>query len=291
MSTKDTFIFELSQSSFDKSAVQNSYKIPVIVEFMGVWSEPCIRLADTLSLLAREFSGQFIFAKVDVDEQSELAQRYGVEKLPTLKVLKDGEVLNTLEGLIDEPSLRELLKSLGVYNQSDELRMQAHEKHMAGDTVTAIQLLTQAIQQDPGNSRVAMDMVQVMIDVGQLEQATGLFNRLPDRDKESDYGRALIGQLTFMQLASKTEGLEVLRARLETDAEDHDLRFDLAICYVADHQYEQAAEQLFEIIKLDPQYRDGAAREMVANLSNMLTANHPDIAATLRRRLANILAS
>ncbi|MDH5184723.1 MAG: thioredoxin domain-containing protein, partial [Gammaproteobacteria bacterium] len=206
MGTKDVFIFELSQSSFTASAVENSYKLPVIVEFMGVWSEPCIRLADSLSVLAREFAGQFIFAKVDVDEQPELSQQYGIENVPSLLVLKDGKVINTLDGLVKESELRELLKSLGIYNQSDELRLQAREKHLAGYTVEAIQLLTQAIQQDPANSRVAMDMVQVMIDIGELEQATGLFNRLPDSEKESEFGRALIGQLSFMELASKTAG-------------------------------------------------------------------------------------
>lgn len=290
MGTKDVFIFELSQSSFTASAVENSYKLPVIVEFMGVWSEPCIRLADSLSVLAREFAGQFIFAKVDVDEQPELSQQYGIENVPSLLVLKDGKVINTLDGLVKESELRELLKSLGIYNQSDELRLQAREKHLAGYTVEAIQLLTQAIQQDPANSRVAMDMVQVMIDIGELEQATGLFNRLPDSEKESEFGRALIGQLSFMELASNTAGKEALISHLASNETDQDARFDLAICYIAAHQYELAAEALFNIMKVEPEYKDGAAREMIGNLANMLSASSPELSAVIRRQLANLMA-
>lgn len=290
MSTKDVFIFELSQASFQASAIDNSYKIPVIVELMGVWSEPCIRLADSLSVLAREFAGQFIFAKVDVDEQPELSQEYGIENVPSLLILKDGVVINTMGGLVEESDLREILKSLGIYNESDELRLRARQNHLAGNIMEAIQLLTKAIQQDPGNSAVVMDMVQVMIDIGELEQATGLFNRLPDRDKESEFGRALIGQLSFMDLASKTAGKEALLSRLTSNEKDQDARFDLAICYVVEHQYEMAAKQLFNILKVEPEYRDGAAREMIGNLANMLSDNSPELSAGFRRQLANLMA-
>ena len=291
MSKQDVFIFEISQNSFNASVLQNSHKIPVFVEFMGVWSEPCIRMSDTLAALAKEFAGQFIFAKIDSDEQSELCEEHGIKSLPTLKVFKDGEVVSTMEGMVEEDGLRDLLKSYGIFHQSDELRLQARQKHMAGDTSEAIQLLTEAIQHDPGNTRVAMDMVQVMIDLGELEQATGLFNRLPDSEKESEFGRTLIGQLTFMELASKTEGKEVLHTRLAANAEDHDARFDLAICHIAGHQYEEAAELLFDIIRSEPEYRDGAAREMVGNLANMLAANSAELANSLRRSLANLLSA
>jgi putative thioredoxin len=70
---KDVFIFEVSEKSFDQSVMLNSHKIPVVVEFMGGWSEPCVLLADVFSSLAKEFAEQFIFARVDIDE---LAQQF-----------------------------------------------------------------------------------------------------------------------------------------------------------------------------------------------------------------------
>lgn len=291
MSQQDVFIFELSKSSFNGSVILNSYKIPVFVEFMGFWSEPCVHMADTLALLAKEFAGQFIFAKVDVDEQTELREEYSIENMPTLKVFKDGEVVTTIEGLVEEQELRDMLKSYGVYRQSDELRLQARERHMAGETVEAIGLLTRAIQQDPSNTRVAMDMIQIMIDIGEREQATAIFNKLPDADKQSDTGRSLIGQLGFLDLAAKTDGKEALLARLETDDKDHDARFDLSICLVAEHDYQQATDRLFEILQQEPDYKDGAAREMIASLANMLVSNEPQLAQAIRRRLGNMLAS
>jgi len=171
----------------------------------------------------------------------------------------------------------------------DELREQARSMHIAGDTVEAIGLLTKAIQQDPTNTLVAMDMVQIFIDINELEPAKSLFNKLPDIDKESDTGKALLGQLTVRDLAAKTEGKAALQARINIDAKDHDAHFDLAICLVAEHDYKQAMDSLFTILSQEPEFKEGAAREMIITLTDMLTPNEPELAQSFRRRLANLL--
>jgi len=283
-------ILEVSESSFNDSVLQNSHSIPVLVEFMGVWSEPCIRMSDELAALAQEFAGQFVFARIDVDEQPELRKAYAIENVPTLGVFRNGNVVQTEVGLLQRDELQALLRDYGIYRASDELRMQARQKHLAGQTVEAITLLTQAIRQDPSNTRVAMDMVQIFLDVDELEQAQALFNKLPERDKQSDTGRALIGQLTFRDLAARTAGKDSLLQRLAADPQDHAACFDLAICLVAEHDYAQAMERLFDIHAADPGYRDGAAREMIINLCNMLTPNEPRLAQQYRRRLGSGMA-
>ncbi len=287
--SQQAYIFELSAESFPQSALQNSFQIPVLVEFMGVWSGPCIQMSDLLSALANEFAGRFIFAKVDVDEQQALRQQYKIENAPTLVVLRNGEEVRREVGELKEPELRQLLREYGIFRQSDELREQAREKHLAGDTQSAILLLTQAIQSDPSNTRVAMDMVQIFLDMGELEQAEGLFSRLPDRERDSDVGKSLNSQLHFARLAAETDGIEALRQRIADDADDNDARFGLALCLVAGHLVDQAMEQLFRIVEMDAGFRDGAAREMIGLLSNMLAVNDPEAGNGYRRRLANML--
>jgi putative thioredoxin len=290
MSDQQAFIFEVSQANFGSTVILNSHKIPVVVEFMLMWSEPCIKLEESLVDLAREFAGQFIVAKVDIDEQQALRKEYGIENVPTLKVFKDGAVVRTEEGLIGDEDLRVLMKSYGVFRESDDMREQARLKHIAGDTVGAVTLLTQAIQKDPGNTRVALDMVQVMVDMGELESAQTLLDKLPPTDRESPTGRSLLGQLTFKKLASKTEGMERLQGRIVSNPLDHDARFDLAVCLVAEHDYRQAMEHLFAILDKQPDYKEGAAKEMIISLSNMLAPNEPTLAQEFRRRLGSALS-
>ena len=290
MSNTDVFIFEVSESNFDNLVIQNSQQLPVLVMFMDVSLGTCIQMDQMIEELANDLAGQFIFAKVDVDMQPDLTQQYAIENVPSLKLFKAGEVVHSEVGLMQKEELADLLKSFGIYRASNEMREQAKQLHLDGNTPAAINLLTEAIQQDPTNSLVAMDMVQVMLDINLLEPALNLFNRLPNADKESDTGRALIGQLTFKQLAEKTAGKSELMAKLATESENHDIRFDLAICQVAEHSYLEAMDSLFAIFEQDPEYKQGAAREMIVNLTNMLEPNEPQLAGSIRKRMANQLS-
>ncbi|MGD8999771.1 MAG: tetratricopeptide repeat protein [Granulosicoccaceae bacterium] len=289
--SKEVFVFEVSEKSFGQSVLLNSRKLPVLVEFMGVWSEPCVVMADMLAGLAKEFAEQFIFARVDIDENPALREEYKIENLPTLVVFRNGEAVRTEIGQLQETEARALLKDFGVFRESDEIREQARAKHMAGKTPEAITLLAGAVKKDPTNTRIAMDMVQIFIDIGELEEAKKLFERLPSHDRESDMGKALSGQLLFLDLAAKTDGEQALLQRIATNPDDHDAYFDLALCQVASHHYDQAMDNLFYIQEHDAGYKDGAAREMIATLVNMLKPAHPQLARDYRRRLSNMLSS
>ena len=290
MMGKEVFVFEVSQKSFGQSVLLNSHKIPVLVEFMGIWSEPCVVMADLFSTLAKEFAEEFIFAKVDIDEQPELSQEYAIKNVPTLIVFKDGKPVRTEVGQLQEVEARSLLKDLGICRQSDVMREQARDKHLAGDTAAAIMLLTEAIKDDPGNTRVAMDMIQIFIDIGELGQAKALYQRLPEADKQSDMGKALNGQLTFIELAAKTKGLQNLTQDLAATPDNYDARFDIAICLVSQYQYQEAMDHLFYILEKDAEYKDGAVKEMIITITNMIAPVNMDLAQEFRRRLANLLS-
>ena len=288
--SKETLVFEVNQKSFDQYVLLNSHKIPVIVEFMGVWSGPCVAMDILFSGLAKEFAEQFIFAKVDIDEQPELRKEHKIENVPTLMVFQDGKLVRTEAGELKENEARALLKDFNIFHQSDLMREQAREKHIAGDTPAAIVLLSEAIKQDPSNTRIAMDMVQIFIDIGELEQASGLFNRLPEPDRESEIGKSLISQLTFASLAAKTDSMEKLQQRLSENANDFDARFDLALHLVSKYEYSEAVDNLFHILQEDAEYKDGAAREMIIVVTNMIASFNNDLAQDIRRKLANQLA-
>ncbi len=287
---KEALVFEVSEKSFNRTVILNSNKIPVLAEFMDVVSEPCVIMADLFADLAKEFAEQFIFARIDINEQPMLRQRFKIENVPALLVFRDGQVIKTEVGQIQETEARGLLKDLGIYHESDLMREEARDKHLSGDTSAAILLLTEAIQKDPGNTRIAMDMVQIFIDLGQFEDARDLFNRLPKPDKSSEMGKALTGQLLFLELAAKTEGVDSLTHRLQQDPSNQSARFDLAICQVAQHKYHEAIENLLTIQKAEPGFRGGAAKEMIATITNMLSPTDPTLAQDYRRKLANLLA-
>lgn len=287
---QDAYIFEITEKSFPSAVVENSRKLPVVVAFITASSEPCFVLDHLFCDLAHEFAGRFVFARVDVAEQQELRKQYKIENVPTVMVFREGKPVRAELGQLQEPEARALLRDLGVYHESDALREQARDKHMAGDTTGAIVLLTEAIKKHPSNTRVAMDMVQIFIDIGDLDNAKALFERLPERERDSDTGKTLKGQLTVAEFAAKTEGLEMLQQRVAADGTDNQARFDLVVCLIAQHQYQEGMEHLLHIIKTNPEFRDGAARELMITVIRTLTPNNPDLAAEYQRKMANLLA-
>lgn len=288
--SKEVFVFEVNQKTFDQYVLLNSHKIPVVVEFMGVWSAPCAAMDALFTGLAKEFREQFIFAKVDIDEQVELRKEHKIENVPTIMVFKDGKLARTDVGELKEAEARELLKGFGVFHESDQMREEAREKYLAGDTSAAIIQLTEAIKADPSNARVAMDMVQIFIDINEVEQADGLYSRLPESVRETEMGKALSGQLTFAKLAAKVDDIDSLQSRVMLNPDDHDARFDLSIRQIAQYQYDDAIDHLLGIQKQNPEYKDGAAKEMVIAVTNMIEPVNHDQAEEIRRKLSNLIA-
>jgi putative thioredoxin len=287
--SKDVYIFEATAENFDQVVIQNSNKIPVVTLFMAVWSEPCFVLSEIFSKLAKEFSGQFIFAKIDIDEQPDLKEQFKIENVPSILVIQNGNPTMTSEGLLTEDEARVILKGVNVFNIADEKRLQARQKHMAGDTEGAIILLSQAIQEDPSNTKVALDMVQIFIDTKQFEQANGLFEKLPDTAKQDDMGKSITGQLTFINLAAEKQDTETLIELIKNDENNHQARFDLAICLTANYEYEKAIEQLLVLHQQDESFQEGAAKELAITLIGMLKTTQPEMASRAQTKLSNLL--
>ena len=208
---KQAITFDVSDSDFKKYVLDNSDKAPVFVLFINVQSMLCMQMHDIFTELASEFAEQFVLAEVDVSDNKALVKQYKILTTPTLKIFIDAKEVFSIGGELSEEEARDLLKSFDIVSETEEMRNQARQHHLKGDTSEAIVLLSDAIKHDPSNTNIAMDMVQIFIDLGDLNQAGGLFNKLPDFDKNSNTGLSLFGQLQIKTKASQTAGLKTLK--------------------------------------------------------------------------------
>lgn len=290
MTKEDVYNFEISDSNFDQLVIMNSYKLPVFVLFMSASSSSCIAMENALIDYSEEFAGQFILARLDIDMYTEVRDRYEVKNVPMIKVFKDGQVVYQELGAISQEDLAAAFRHFDIFNPAEDLRLQAEEKHQNGETAEAVRLLTQAIQMNPGNIKIALDMCQVFLDINMLAEAAELFTKFPNNVTESDAGRFLIGQITFKKLALDLESIETLTTKLAENSDNENIKFDLAICLVANQQYQEGMDYLFEALKTNSNAKDGAAQELAVAIINMLDLKHSEIAGEFRRKLGTTLS-
>lgn len=98
---------ELTLENFDAEIAKST---PIIVDFWASWCGPCRMLSGTIEQLAKESDGSYRIGKVNVDEQPELAKRFGVMSIPTLIAFKDGNEINKSVGVKPKAAILEMVK-------------------------------------------------------------------------------------------------------------------------------------------------------------------------------------
>lgn len=104
----------VNDSNFEENVIKKSFKTPVVVDFGALWCGPCRMLEPILEKFAKEYNGNFILAKANVDENPDSSQQYKVMGIPAVKMFKNGEIVDEFTGALPENSVKQWLdKNLG----------------------------------------------------------------------------------------------------------------------------------------------------------------------------------
>ena len=107
----------VTDEAFETTVVGS--ELPVIVDFWAPWCGPCKMVGPILDKIAKEFAGKVVVAKVNTDEHSEWANKFGVQGIPTMLFMSDGKVVHQQVGALPEPMLRTVLDQfLEVVNEA-----------------------------------------------------------------------------------------------------------------------------------------------------------------------------
>lgn len=101
---------ELNNSNFESEVINSD--IPVFVDFYATWCGPCKMMAPVVSEMEGDYEGKVKFAKLDIDEAIEVAQKYRVASIPTFKIFKNGEAIDTLVGACSKNDIAEMIKAI-----------------------------------------------------------------------------------------------------------------------------------------------------------------------------------
>jgi len=278
-----SFSFDVNTAQFELAVLEKSHQVPVLVDFWAEWCAPCRTLKPMLEQLASDYAGAFLLAKVNTEEEQELASHFGIRSLPTVKLFADGSVVDEFMGALPEDDVRELLNRhlQAPPRPSDALREQAQAALSNGDRDTAIALLRQAIDSDPDNHPLYLDLATLLLDNSETDAARACLDSVADILGEQDDYKALIARLSFASDAPLD--LAQLRQQVAAAPDDSSHRLELVDALVQSGDHAAAMDQLLTLVGRD----DGTAREKMLKLFEML--GDDPLVKTYRARLFNAL--
>ncbi len=282
-------VFDVSVADFSAEVLDASRRVPVIVDFWADWCQPCRILKPILEKLAAEYEGRFLLAKVNSDQNHELAERYGVRGIPAVKAFVDGEMVDEFTGALPEGQIREFIAQL-IPSPAEPLRLQALEAHRQGDLEGARKLMGQAINIDPGNDTAYLDYIELSLDAGTIDEAKEILDAVRERCRDTERVASLDARL---QLAAGGGGADTaaLGARIATDGDDLEARLQLANALAIARDYRPALQQLLEIVRRNRAWQDEAGRKTMLTLFTLLGANpqYDDLVREFRLALSRTL--
>ncbi len=293
-------IFDVSSADFETRVMQASMDTPVIAYFTAPWCGTCKQLSPILEAAVKETGGRVLLAKINLDENQELASMLQVQSVPTVYGFFAGKPVDGFQGSAPSSQIKSLIDKLleavklagsNALDVSEMLGMAA-EALASGDMQNAHGIYTNILQQDPRNAEAYAGMIRTFIAAGQIEEAFVLIENAPE---EFQSERCFTQACSALELAqnSPMDGADDagdLMLRLADDENDHQARLDLALVQFAGGEKEQALENLLEILRRDAAWNEGTARMQLLKCFEAL-GNADLLTQNARRKMSSILFS
>ena len=281
------YIHTVTADSFQSQVVEASHTVPVLVDFWADWCGPCHMQMPVLVKLVDEYAGKFLLAKVNTETERQLAQEHDIRSLPTMRLYRDGQVVEEILGAQTESTLRALLDPY-IERDSDKLRLAALDAHQQDRTEEAISMLRAAQEADPENNRVQFSLIGLYLDAGRLGEAESLLEALPWAVQEEADARKLRALLNFARNAEDAAPIEELEQQRENQPGDSQTRYRLAARYVLADRLQEAMDELLTIIQNDRSFGDDAARKGLLAVFELL-GEEDELVTTYRRKLSSAM--
>lgn len=284
--TTPPHVFDATLERFEAEVLLASREVPVLVDFWATWCGPCKALTPLLEKLAAEYHGAFRLAKVDVDREQQLAGYFQIRSVPTLVLVKDGQIVDGFPGALPEGQLRQFLARHGIV-PAEPAPAEAATGTAPPDPEAEVVRLRQAVAQAPGDDALKLDLVLALLKVGAAKEAEALLDALPANlatDERASKARALLG---FAALLKDAPPAPVLEQAIAADPGDLRARHLLGARHLVEGASEAGLEQFLEMLRRDRGYADGLPKK--ALLDAFRVVEDADLIGAYRRKMASLL--
>ncbi len=271
------YIIDVSEGNFEYEVLAYSQETPVVVDFWAEWCVPCRMLGPLLEKMASEAGGDFRLARVNVDENQNLARQYGVRGIPAVKAFREGKVVAEFTGALPEARVREFIRQ--IVPSAAGLMLEKGNSLLAQEQWNeAEQAFRQALLEEPGTPAGLLGLAKALMMQGRGEESLQILAKFPP-SREYAAAEKLLG--LSRALAAMDE-----KAYLSDDPLE--AAFNQALRLVGRGNLEAAMDGLLDILRQDKHYRSGEPRQVMLSLFELLGDAHP-LTRQYRTELAQVL--
>ena len=278
-----THVFDVDQDNFEAEVLQASLTTPILIDFWATWCGPCKTLGPLLEKLATAFNGAFRLAKIDVDKNQQLAGMFGVRSIPTVILVKDGQIVDGFAGALPEGQLREFLER---HLQPRESEDEEAELAPAETPEQAIERLRGEIAKSD-NSELKLDLALALMKAGQADAAEAELTALPANLATDTRAVRLRSQLDLARALQGAPAQNELQQRVQADPADWQARDLLGVRLLLDGDAAAGLEQFLAVLEKARDWNDGMARKRL--LAAFATLDDAELVGKYRRRMAALL--
>jgi putative thioredoxin len=280
------WVIDITAATFQQQVIERSRELPVVMDFWAPWCGPCRALGPILERLAAEMNGRFLLAKVNTDENQDLAAGFQIEGIPAVFAIRDGKLVDRFEGLLPEDQVREFINRLvgeaAPDPAADALTLEGR------DPAAAQRAYREALAAKPDDEAARIGLARVLL-------------ASPDHEAEAaDLLRPIeVGELageadrlrTVIKLREAPHGeaeLAAARANVAANPESAEAYLQLGRVLAAGGEYTLALQALLDAAARDRALGTSAVRELMVEIFTVIGPRSPE-ADEYRRRLQNML--
>ena len=279
-----THVFDATAATFQQDVIDKSRQVPVLVDFWATWCGPCKSLGPILEKLAEDYAGGFVLAKVDVDQEQQLASTFQIRSVPTVMLLKDAKVVGGFPGALPEGQVRSFLEEHGVM-PADSADGAADEE--PADPAARVKSLRAAVAAEPEQHERKLDLALALVAAGEYGEAREIIEALPANLGVDTRAVKALSRIRLAQTAADAPLRETLEQQLDTNPDDLAARHQLGVRLVLAGEPEAGLEQLLELLRRKRSYQDGLPRQVLVDAFNVI--EDEALVRAARKRMTRLL--